>query len=222
MERDIGERLLEQAAKFHRWQEAAYPGKAAEEIGGAWEVDYPAWDDIFDAFCHVLTDLAAEQAEKQLLTDMLYLIARDNEGEGLIQRTVQHSAWFEVLCRCAVRSSEPEAKWQFAAYLPECSCNQEVKDMILDFANILCLLRVNCSNVDCRKLFRSQVLRDRIFPILIAVEELGEHTKEIHTKVSFTGYCFLPFSPKGCSSPHSFLWATELRGYKVITLFALG
>mgnify|MGYP006922389416 CR=1 FL=1 len=49
---------------------------------------------------------------QRLLAEMLYLIARDNEGEGLIQRTARHPAWFEALCRCAVRSPEPEARWQ--------------------------------------------------------------------------------------------------------------
>ena len=55
MAKGIRERLLEQVGKFHQWQEITYPGKTTEEIGGAWEVDYPAWNDIFDAFCHVLT-----------------------------------------------------------------------------------------------------------------------------------------------------------------------
>ena len=55
MAKDIRECLLEQARKFHQWQEITYPGKTTEEIGGEWEVDYPAWNDIFDAFCHVLT-----------------------------------------------------------------------------------------------------------------------------------------------------------------------
>ena len=48
MAKDIRECLLEQARKFHQWQEITYPGKTTEEIGGAWEVDYPAWNDIFD------------------------------------------------------------------------------------------------------------------------------------------------------------------------------
>lgn len=109
-------------------------GKNAQEIGGEWEIDYPAWEDVWDAFCQVLTDFKAGQAEERLLAEMLYLIARDNEGEGLIQRTARHPAWFEALCRCAVRSPEPEARWQFAAYLPECPCSREVKDLILDFA----------------------------------------------------------------------------------------
>lgn len=63
MAKDIRECLLEQARKFHQWQEITYPGKTTEEIGGEWEVDYPAWNDIFDAFCHVLTQMDAEMAD---------------------------------------------------------------------------------------------------------------------------------------------------------------
>ncbi len=99
-----------------------------------WEIDYPAWNDIFDAFCHVLTQMDAETGDSVLLDEMVYLIARDNEAERFIQETTSHPQWFECLCRRAVASNESEAKWQFAAYLPECPCNQEVKDMILDFA----------------------------------------------------------------------------------------
>ena len=40
MAKDIRECLLEQARKFHQWQEITYPGKTTEEIGGAWAVSY--------------------------------------------------------------------------------------------------------------------------------------------------------------------------------------
>ena len=134
MAKGIRERLLEQAIKFHQWQEATYPGKTSEELGGEWEVDYPYWNDTYSAFCHVLTQMDAETADIVLLDEMVYLIARDNEAEGFIQETTSHPQWFERLCRRAAASNESEAKWQFAAYLPECPCSQEVKDMILDFA----------------------------------------------------------------------------------------
>lgn len=134
MAKGIRERLLEQVGKFHQWQEITYPGKTTEEIGGAWEVNYPAWNDIFDAFCHVLTQMDAEMADSILLDEMVYLIARANEAEGFIQETTSHPKWFECLCRRAAASNESEAKWQFAAYLPKCSCSQEVRDIILDFA----------------------------------------------------------------------------------------
>lgn len=134
MAKGIRERLLEQAIKFHQWQEDTYPEKTAEEIGSMWEVDYPYWNDTYRAFCHVLTQMDAETADSVLLDEMVYLIARDNEAEGFIQETTSHPQWFERLCRRAAASNESEAKWQFATYLPECPCSQEVKDMILDFA----------------------------------------------------------------------------------------
>ena len=134
MAKGIRERLLEQAIKFHQWQEATYPGKTSEELGGEWEVDYPYWNDTYSAFCQVLTQMDTETADSVLLDEMVYLIARDNETEGFIQETTSHPQWFERLCRRAAASNESEAKWQFAAYLPECPCSQEVKDMILDFA----------------------------------------------------------------------------------------
>ena len=133
MAKGIREHLLEQAIKFHQWQKATYPGKTAEEIGGEWEVDYPYWNDTYRAFCHVLTQMDAETADSVLLDEMVYLIARDNEAEGFIQETTSHPQWFECLCRRAAASNENEAKWQFAAYLPECSCSQKVRDMILNF-----------------------------------------------------------------------------------------
>ena len=34
MAKGIRERLLKQAIKFHQWQEATYPGKTSEELGG--------------------------------------------------------------------------------------------------------------------------------------------------------------------------------------------
>ena len=134
MAKGIRERLLEQAIKFHQWQEDTYPEKTAEEIGSMWEVDYPYWNDTYRAFCHVWTQMDAEMADSILLDEMVYLIARANEAEGFIQETTSHPKWFECLCRRAAASNESEAKWQFAAYLPECSCSQEVRDIILDFA----------------------------------------------------------------------------------------
>ena len=160
MAKDIRECLLEQARKFHQWQEITYPEKNTEEIGGEWEVDYPAWNDMFDAFCHVLTQMDAEMADSFLLDEMVYLIARANEAEGFIQETTFHHKWFECLCRRAAASNESEAKWQFAAYLPECSCSQEVRDIILDFAKDLneyvsrrALLAMSALRPDCVEQF---------------------------------------------------------------------
>ncbi len=111
MPKGVRERLLEQAKKFHKWQETTYPGKTTEEIGGVWEVDYPDWNDTYYAFCHVLNKMDAETADNILLNEMLYLIARDNDCESLIHETTLHTNWFERLCRFVITSNENEAKW---------------------------------------------------------------------------------------------------------------
>ena len=61
MAKGIRERLLKQAIKFHQWQEATYPGKTSEELGGEWEVDYPYWNDIKPALMTVLSYSALER-----------------------------------------------------------------------------------------------------------------------------------------------------------------
>ena len=85
MAKGIRERLLEQAIKFHQWQEDTCPEKTAEEIGSMWEVDYPYWNDTYRAFCHVLTQMDAETADSVLLDEMVYLIARNNEAGRSLQ-----------------------------------------------------------------------------------------------------------------------------------------
>lgn len=37
MTKSVRDRLLEQAKKFHKWQETTYPGITTAEIGGEWK-----------------------------------------------------------------------------------------------------------------------------------------------------------------------------------------
>lgn len=66
---------------------------------------------------------------------MIYLIARDNEARALYSKPPPIQNGSSVSAAILLSPNENEAKWQFAAYLPECPCGQEVKNMILDFAN---------------------------------------------------------------------------------------
>lgn len=131
---DVRQPFLDEVSRFRRWQELCDSGLVSEKIGSLWEVDYPYWNEAYRAYCRVLEEMDAAVSDESLQDGMLYLIARNNETEDLIQETVSHEDWFEILCRRAVDCEEPEAKWQFAAYLPECSCNRAVKDLILKFA----------------------------------------------------------------------------------------
>lgn len=67
MAKGIRERLLEQAIKFHQWQEATYPGKTSEELGGEWEVDYP--------YLYLGEREKALQTAERLATSRLWAVA---------------------------------------------------------------------------------------------------------------------------------------------------
>lgn len=91
MAKGIRERLLEQAIKFHQWQEATYPGKTSEELGGEWEVDYPYWNDTYSAFCHVLTQVDVElpvtEPPETLYHGTARRFAASIEAQGLLPQS---------------------------------------------------------------------------------------------------------------------------------------
>ncbi len=126
--------LLQAIAEFREWQEARFPGRNPREISGEWETWYGSWPDINTAFCKVLLEVPPETADVHLLDEMVYIIARDNECECLMEELSEHPKWFGVLCRHSLHMEEADAKWQFASYLPGCECGHEIKELILAFA----------------------------------------------------------------------------------------
>ena len=127
------ENLRSEILKFRTWQKDFYSGKPEYELNGEWECAYNGWDKIYTAFSHVLSAYLPQEAEHKLLSEMVYIIARDNESEWLIEETVPYDGWFALLCRCSLKANEPDARWQFASRLAECGCNQEIKKLILRF-----------------------------------------------------------------------------------------
>ncbi len=133
--RDMGaEELLQAVRSFRAWQAERFPGRGTYDIGGEWETWYDGWTEIGTAFGKVLREMNAEEADVFLLDEMVYIIARDNECETLMEELAEYPEWFGRLCRHSLHGEEQDAKWQFAAYLPECGCGGEVKDLILAFA----------------------------------------------------------------------------------------
>ncbi len=127
--------LADAIARFLAWQKQIYPDQLPDEIGGEWEIWYADWQEIYDAFFTILKEENPYTAEKSLLDNMLFAISRDNEDEYIINHMTKHTQWFTVLCKYALQTKQNQAKWQFAAYLPESDCSQEIKDLIVAFAN---------------------------------------------------------------------------------------
>lgn len=128
------ENLIKAIEDFSAWQAREYPVFPSEEVPGEWETYYDGWDRIGDAFSRFLAENRAQDADGQLCRKMIYIIARDNECENLIQELTRYPEWFELLCGGCLKVEEADARWQFAAYLPQCDCGEETKNLILKFA----------------------------------------------------------------------------------------
>ena len=59
---------------------------------------------------------------------MLFVIARDNECEELVEeKLVLHRDWFELLAKKSIGSKYVNAEWQFAKHLGDCEgCDPEL------------------------------------------------------------------------------------------------
>lgn len=112
------DRLLTEIEHFRAWAGTAFPGLSPAEIGGEWETEYLGWDGITAAFEDALDRRLPEEFTDEVLSQLVYIIARDNECEVLAQMASEREAWFTALCRLSLSLSEPEARWQLAIRLP--------------------------------------------------------------------------------------------------------
>lgn len=129
------EELVGTINDFRCWQLKRFSDLPVSQMNGEWENEYDDWGKIYQSFRNVLSSVDPGLANDALLDEMIYVIARDNECEILIDELIQYPRWFEVLCKRSLQTGEADAKWQFADRLPQCECRPEVMDMIWAFAN---------------------------------------------------------------------------------------
>ena len=120
-------RLLRAIQEFRLW-------RVLESSYGIEDAYYPDWLDIYECFSDVLKNLEVSDADSILLREMIYIIARDNEDEILIDELAEYQNWFEILCQHCVASDEAEAKWQFAAYMDRLKNTHVIKKFIMVLA----------------------------------------------------------------------------------------
>jgi hypothetical protein len=105
--------LKREIEKFRDWA-SNYP---VAERSGEWECDYPDWAAIKTQFKRFIEQTDCNRWSAPEIQSVLYIIARDNECEILIDELVERRECFFSLVKAAVKCDEPEAKWQFASRL---------------------------------------------------------------------------------------------------------
>ena len=113
------EQLLLEIRKFREWANAVYPGMNQNEIPGEWETGYCLWKQIKEQFYIVLENSDPDVYTDSVLSELVYIIARDNEVEDLADCVCEHDKWFLRICELSLETQENETKWQLAARLDE-------------------------------------------------------------------------------------------------------
>ena len=105
--------LTIEANKFRAWADT-YPN---ESRFGEWECDYDNWPALNRAFLTLVSEKDPTNLSKSEINDLIYVIARDNEMEELIEKVASNAELFKLLLQNVLISNESDAKWQFAVFL---------------------------------------------------------------------------------------------------------
>lgn len=122
----------QEVEKFKAWA-AKYP---IEERSGEWECDYAGWDTLYKATLEFLASLSPSNWDGTDVSDLLYVIARDNETENLASEVAKDTNRLLRLSRLVLDSPETDAKWQLAAQLGTLSDQaREAETLLLEFVD---------------------------------------------------------------------------------------
>lgn len=127
------DRELHQKVKaFKIWAKANYPQITEDNDNGEW-CFCDEFDEMVACSLSMIQTSLATSATEQIIDDLLYAIARDNECERIIEELVDYDDWFALLCRYSLKSPYTQAKWQFAVYLKNYKGSDDLKKLIFEF-----------------------------------------------------------------------------------------
>ena len=121
--------------RFKAWTKENFPAFSEKNDNGEW-CFCDEFYEMYDCSMAIIRNLAAGEATGQMIDDLLFVAARDNEGENFVDELEEHSEWFALLCRRCLQTGYVAAKWQFAKHLPNCKDHDgfnDFKEIIYDF-----------------------------------------------------------------------------------------
>jgi hypothetical protein len=109
--------LFDEVMKFRTWAKVRLSShgsaNAFSHADAEWECDYPEWEAMYASVKKVL-DRSDRPTETEL-SEIVYVLARDNEDERVLEMLTSRPETVFALCELA--SGESEARWQIAVAL---------------------------------------------------------------------------------------------------------
>lgn len=102
--------LERQVKRFREWA-------SLQVQAGEWETYYPHWDDLYAAVLPIALGVSPAQWDEETATDVLYVLARDNEDQRIVEDVSEDGERMLAIAELALQKGEHEARWQVAAYL---------------------------------------------------------------------------------------------------------
>ncbi|WP_295089333.1 hypothetical protein [Ruminococcus sp.] len=128
----LGKELHTKVQSFKKWTEINHPEITEENDNGEW-CFCTEFDEMYSAAIDMIQKSSASKANNQIISDLLYVIARDNECGNMIQVLNDYPDWFSLLCKKCLHSPYTNAKWQFAIELKNYREKDDLKDLIYEF-----------------------------------------------------------------------------------------
>lgn len=119
--------------RFKSWAKENFPWRNEENDNGDWGFICDEFDDMCGQIVNVIVETSVDEATEQMIDDMLYGIARDNECSYIIENLLEYPEWYSFLCRRCLETGYTNAKWQFAESLREYKGSDHLQEMIYDY-----------------------------------------------------------------------------------------
>ena len=79
------EKLYQEIKKFTKWADQCQPTWSEERDNGEWELGYPHFEELCGTAEDVINEYPCSEADETLIHALLFVIARDNECEELVE-----------------------------------------------------------------------------------------------------------------------------------------
>ena len=126
--KSIETKIDEQADEFWQWS------KNQKQIY-EWEANYSEWGLINTLLSRLVHSVDCTQWSQRTINNILYLVARDNECETLVDTLSENPSCLIYISREGLKYQDDSARWQFAHYLSKIAEHPEAEELILSYCN---------------------------------------------------------------------------------------
>ncbi len=128
--------LHKKVKKFKCKANKIYPNWNEKNDNGEWEIGLNEFDEMCAVIFEIIKNISCDNASKQMLDDILFGIARDNEASRIVNELIDYPEWYSMLCRKSLETDYINAKWQFAESLKEYKGQDKLQELVYEFLNI--------------------------------------------------------------------------------------